>query len=150
MLKKIFYQVMLIIWLFQIETTARAETQFNGVDLNPVVLGCLLSGGTCLDNTGIPILDKLFGGKDAPLIHQRSPQEIHHYFNSSEYWTKNGDGECFRVKKNFWLKKNPAPPAYHEETWIRDFLSQRQNRGAFDCTGKQKEIFIKLKIKGLI
>lgn len=131
----------------------------QGLDLTQAAVGCIMSGGSCLDNTGISFIDQFFGiGVDVPLYTRG--QECYDLQNSwcygnGGYW---GSGfiKCREAKMAYYKQEaqrkgtwrpNSYPNAYDQEgEYFRELEKQLTKRGEddyFTCTGKQREIYMK-------
>lgn len=140
----------------------------NGLDLNPVLFGCIMSGGTCFSNTGIDIVDKIFGGGKEDLSSYESCQG-----RTSIYDPIAGKRECRNKKiafyinhhddiRNYWASCKLETPTINGRCnvqqitdWKENLLSNRLRMygekfvgypGYFDCSPKQLEIYKKFSI----
>ncbi len=140
----------------------------QGVDLNPALLGCIMSGGACLSHTGIPIVDQIFGGGSVP--HHDSESFCRAWINN---WCDGPAGyrsayhKCRDDKKQFWrsaqikmklwpsddeLKKKFPRAGYQEldDYYFNkveegfEFTDRRRNNNPpyFTCTARQKYIWL--------
>lgn len=130
------------------------KAQAVGLNLNPALLGCVISGGDCIKE--IPFIGTfLNGGNDRP------PQATEHYYRSGIYWSHTGKAACRRAKIEFYLSKYPleTPPALdrdflirqHLDSYDRNYCKREKKTGGscFNCSKNESEIFILYKIKGL-
>lgn len=143
-----------------------------GLDLNPALLGCIMSEFKCLSNTGIPIVDLFFGGGSTPHHTDES-----FCFAFLENWCSGPAGyssaytQCRDAKKQFYKKakiqmgewpskdeferKYPTArwrPKSKEETYF-DEIEEQYSRPKyygepakapyFTCTARQKHIWLK-------
>lgn len=143
----------------------------QGVDLNQALLGCIMSGGACLSHTGIPLVDRMFGGWETP----RHTEE-----SFCRAWLQNwcsgpagypgAHNQCREDKKQFWKKakqklgewpsdqefekKYPSAswrPKSQEDTYFDkiedDFRYTNGYRNSnppyFTCTARQEYIWLK-------
>src|SRR3990167_2777510 len=86
---------------------ARADVEFNGVDLNPALLGCIMGDFDCLTNTGVGVIDnffKAFFGNADNLSYYESDEYICYcYMNNCYGFDSHSDmRECRNAKKNFY------------------------------------------------
>lgn len=124
-------------------------TKADGLDLNPALVGCVLSGGSCLANTGIQLIDTLFGDIQNEGHYNTYEYRKFHY-NQGTWWSSAGKSQCRKAKQEFFIKKtgwknNPAQNYdYMKGQYLNEYESR--NRGIFDCTDKQREIYIQTMI----
>src|SRR3990167_5369676 len=114
----------------------------DGLDLNDALLCCIMSDGECLANTGIPILDKIFGKND-DLSHYDSCYYREWWYTKGDWWSSTGKYECRRVKMKLYIEKTfvynydghrPTLEQRHLE------LYERGHSKGFWCTDNQREI----------
>jgi len=135
----------------------------DGIDLNPALLGCIMSGGmSCLENTGINFIDNLFAGGNAPqYTKQMMCTDLRHKWCGDNYggWDS-GYWKCRQAKISYYVKKKQEKNEWHEnfspsdryyandhkEKYFRDLekkLTKPNQDNYFDCNSKQREIYIK-------
>jgi hypothetical protein len=124
-----------------------ASNQAQGLNLNPALLGCIVSGGACLDE--VPFLKEMLSRDPLPQGHCTS------YYDSDEYWAKNGYHECMTAKQAFLIKKrwpNFKDQGHNraEKMDIERQLNDLQRAGFVErstCNEKQRKAFVNLKIR---
>lgn len=124
------------------------QQAYAQINLNPALLGCIMSGGDCLANTGIELIDTLFGGVEVNQDHHKSYEFKKYYFNSGLYWSQFGETACRKAKMDFYIKKTGwvNKPWQDYDTMRGRYLQDyEREKGAeiFYCTDNQREIFIK-------
>jgi hypothetical protein len=130
----------------------KAEAQIGvGIDFNPALLGCLMSGGACLTSTGIPIIDSFFGASPTP---QHNDESFCFAYLSS--WCEGPAGylsahdQCRQAKQQFYKKAKQQMgewPTFHDNQINRESAHfndlERRNRVDFTCTPRQKYLWLK-------
>lgn len=149
-------KLLTLILLFSSFQQAKADgPELNGLDLNPILFGCIMSGSKCLDDTGISLLDTLFSRENVNMDHYHTYEYKTYYYNSAEYWNfdnSRGPIECRAVKEAYYLKKtgfDPIPArdeGYQRQEHLNRYDSRKGPDSAFECNDKQRGMFIKAKI----
>ncbi len=105
----------------------------QGVDLNPALLGCIMSGGACLSHTGIPFVDQIFGGGVVP---RHTDESFCRVWLTT--WCTGPAGypsafkKCKEAKKEFWKSARE-----------RMGESTSEKGTDFNCTPRQEYIWLK-------
>lgn len=126
-----------------------------------------MSGGSCLANTGIPIIDALFGGHhEIPVYTQREYcYDLFHHW-CGPYYGPTGFSACRKVKmalfkhnaekKGEWKQPTGQRPddyrMWTEEAYfetLEDQLTKRGEAPYFTCNAKQREIFTEAHCQGI-
>lgn len=145
--------VLSIIFLFE-GCTAQAQ-----INLNPALFGCIMSGGTCMDNTGIFIIDQFLGnGVKVPMYTREDECHDLHYRWCSGNGGYNGSGfvKCREAKKAYYKQKAEArgewipstqqiPGSYEMVDDEYNFQRAERLHGSFICNGKQRQIYMKVR-----
>ena len=131
------------------------------LDLGPAVIGCLLSGGSCLSNTGIPLIDKIFSNDYVPYTkHEECMDLRNRWCEGNGGPAYSGFSKCRDAKIAFYKSKNSWPsPAELDQMYHSYFPSRDQQYSAdlekrltkagedkyFTCNWKQRELYIQAK-----
>ncbi len=160
-MKQILFAILLISSSFQLKA---GDTTFNGVDLNPALIGCILTGGNCLD---IPFLNRIFGKEPVEtddticFIYFQNWCDTHYNSRLSGYQ------ECRALKQRMYKKAKQSSgqwpsdrefekryplatwrPKSVEQTYFDDIERELTKEGKapfFTCTATQQKIWLKSK-----
>jgi hypothetical protein len=131
----------------------------EGLDLNPAVLGCIMSGGECLSNTGIPIIDAIFGGNRAIpqyTLDKECRDLRDSWCSGNGGYAGSGFVACKESKKAYYKQKAKAkgewipsttqiPNNYRmaDDNYNFQLAEDRHGEDYFVCTGSQRQIYMK-------
>ncbi len=92
-----------------------------GINFTPAVVTCILSGGDCLTDTGIPFIDKLFGGGDDTGVYHTRETFCFGMLNGGSWCSGptsySAYDDCREIKKKLYkkaLQEKGEWPSYDE------------------------------------
>lgn len=136
------------------------QASSQGLNLNPALLGCIMSGGDCLANSGIPILEDFFSraGKHELYTRDDECRDLKGWCSGNGGYWGSGYVACRETKMAYYKqqaqKKGTWPKEFHyidgdpEMKYFREVeKSMAQNppwvRDYFTCNAKQRELYMK-------
>lgn len=134
---------------FMLVFSTCGQTRAEGLDLNQAVLGCIMSGGDCLTNTGIDFIDDFFT-RDNNVPHHNNEGFCRNYLGS---WCcglaggyPSGYDNCREVKKMFYKNAKQKLNDWSEPSnwWkLEESLSKWGEPLFFTCNARQQYQWLK-------